>query len=269
MSGQVIRTEKHVTIVEAHPYHRYVSDDRPGGHAIVERAYDPRCPRCREGERAVARGSGAGEWRAPPPQRLLRVPRLASARATTFLGSGSGSRDVKIRPRKVSTKCLGGLPSRRVAEMDHLAEFGLLRRLLLLTSPIEGVQITLEGPAIRVGSPLVTAACLPGPDVSLRELVALGAPHREPCTRRNLPDILLHDARDSAGERRGPISSGSSVARAPSQPKRIPSTSVTMSSQSSSKIAPGSSARANEGATCPAFRLARAPTGVYTLRSTC
>ena len=40
MSDHVIRTEKHLTIVEAHPYHRYVSDGRPRGNAIVERAYD-------------------------------------------------------------------------------------------------------------------------------------------------------------------------------------------------------------------------------------
>lgn len=48
MSERVIRTEKHLAIVEAQPYHRYVSDDRPGGNAIVERAYDARCPRSRE-----------------------------------------------------------------------------------------------------------------------------------------------------------------------------------------------------------------------------
>jgi len=48
MTNRVIRTEKHVTIAEAHPYHRYVSDDRPGGNAIVERACEPRCPRCQE-----------------------------------------------------------------------------------------------------------------------------------------------------------------------------------------------------------------------------
>ena len=55
MSDRVIRTEKHLTIVEAHPYHRYVSDDRPGGNAIVERAYDARCPRCREAHTAAKR----------------------------------------------------------------------------------------------------------------------------------------------------------------------------------------------------------------------
>jgi len=48
MIDRVVRTAKHVTIVEAHPYHRYVVDDRPGGSAIVERAHDPRCPLCRE-----------------------------------------------------------------------------------------------------------------------------------------------------------------------------------------------------------------------------
>jgi class 3 adenylate cyclase/predicted ATPase len=48
MSERTIRTEKHLTIVEAHPYHRYVSDDWPRGNAIVERVYDARCPRCRE-----------------------------------------------------------------------------------------------------------------------------------------------------------------------------------------------------------------------------
>jgi hypothetical protein len=53
----IIRSEKHLTILEAHPYHRYISDERPRGHAIVERAYDARCPRCRE-ERAPAEGRG-------------------------------------------------------------------------------------------------------------------------------------------------------------------------------------------------------------------
>src|SRR5437867_9586696 len=39
---------QHLTIVEAHPYHRYILDDRSGGNAIVERAYEARCPRCRD-----------------------------------------------------------------------------------------------------------------------------------------------------------------------------------------------------------------------------
>jgi hypothetical protein len=55
MSDRVIRTEKHLTIVEAHRYHRYVSDARPRGNAIVERAYDARCPRCREEGTAAKR----------------------------------------------------------------------------------------------------------------------------------------------------------------------------------------------------------------------
>jgi hypothetical protein len=38
MGDRVIRSEKHRTIVEPHPYHRYISDDRLGGEAIVERA---------------------------------------------------------------------------------------------------------------------------------------------------------------------------------------------------------------------------------------
>ena len=60
MGERVIRTEKHVTIIEAHPYHRYVSDDRPGGNAIVERAYDPRCPRCREEAMVASERDGLG-----------------------------------------------------------------------------------------------------------------------------------------------------------------------------------------------------------------
>ena len=52
MSEQVLRTAKWVTIVEAHPSHRYLSDDRPRGHALVERAYDARWPRCRDEEAA-------------------------------------------------------------------------------------------------------------------------------------------------------------------------------------------------------------------------
>ncbi len=54
MSDRVIRTEKHGTVVEAPPY-RYVPDDRPGGNALVEQAYDPRCPRCREEGKAARR----------------------------------------------------------------------------------------------------------------------------------------------------------------------------------------------------------------------
>ena len=46
MSDRVIRTEKHLTIVEAHP-------SRPGGNAIVERAYDARW-RCREDHAAAS-----------------------------------------------------------------------------------------------------------------------------------------------------------------------------------------------------------------------
>ena len=47
MANRVIRTQKHVTIAEAHPFHHYVFDDRPAGNALVEQAYDSRCPRCR------------------------------------------------------------------------------------------------------------------------------------------------------------------------------------------------------------------------------
>lgn len=45
----VIRTRKHVTITEAHPYHHYVSDHRDtGGNAVVEKSFDPNCPLCKE-----------------------------------------------------------------------------------------------------------------------------------------------------------------------------------------------------------------------------
>lgn len=53
MSDRIIRTEKHLTIVEAHPYHRYLLDDPAKGNAVVEPAYDPRCPRCRAEESAA------------------------------------------------------------------------------------------------------------------------------------------------------------------------------------------------------------------------
>jgi hypothetical protein len=55
MSDRVIRIEKHLTIAEAHPYRRYISDDRPCGDAIVERAFDARCPRCRERDTVAKR----------------------------------------------------------------------------------------------------------------------------------------------------------------------------------------------------------------------
>lgn len=45
-----IRTAKHVTITEAHPYHGYVSDGRPGGNATVEKRFNPDCPLCRAEE---------------------------------------------------------------------------------------------------------------------------------------------------------------------------------------------------------------------------
>jgi hypothetical protein len=49
MSETVIRTEKWVTITEAHPYHNYVSDERArGGNAVVMKGYDPNCPLCRK-----------------------------------------------------------------------------------------------------------------------------------------------------------------------------------------------------------------------------
>jgi len=46
VSETIIRTENHLTTVEAHPYHRFISDDRPGGNPIGERAYDLRYPLC-------------------------------------------------------------------------------------------------------------------------------------------------------------------------------------------------------------------------------
>jgi len=48
-----------LTIVEAHPYHRYILDDRPGGNAIVERAYEARCPRCRDDDSVAKRARPA------------------------------------------------------------------------------------------------------------------------------------------------------------------------------------------------------------------
>ncbi len=54
---RIIRTEKHRTILGAHPYHRYILDERPRGRAIVEPVYDPRCPHCRQ-EQAPAKGGG-------------------------------------------------------------------------------------------------------------------------------------------------------------------------------------------------------------------
>jgi hypothetical protein len=50
MTGEktVIRTEKWVTITEAHPYHVYLTDERSrGGNAVVAEGYDGRCPLCR------------------------------------------------------------------------------------------------------------------------------------------------------------------------------------------------------------------------------
>lgn len=44
----IIRTQKHMTIIEAHPFHHYISDDRDrGGNALVDKGYDPSCPLCR------------------------------------------------------------------------------------------------------------------------------------------------------------------------------------------------------------------------------
>jgi hypothetical protein len=58
----VIRTEKYLTITEAHPFHRYIRDDRAqGGHAVVEVGYDARCPLCRAEASACA-----AEASAPP-----------------------------------------------------------------------------------------------------------------------------------------------------------------------------------------------------------
>jgi len=49
----VIRTAKHLTITEAHPYHDRLSPERlwPGGPGVgnpeYARAFDPNCPLCR------------------------------------------------------------------------------------------------------------------------------------------------------------------------------------------------------------------------------
>lgn len=43
-----IRTEKRLTITEAHPYHGYLDDGRPAGNATVKKCYDHNCPLCRE-----------------------------------------------------------------------------------------------------------------------------------------------------------------------------------------------------------------------------
>ena len=44
----IIRTDKGVTITEAHPYHVVVTDTRDrGGSAVVRAGYDPACPLCR------------------------------------------------------------------------------------------------------------------------------------------------------------------------------------------------------------------------------
>jgi hypothetical protein len=52
----IIRTSKHVTITEAHPYHNYLRDDRArGGTATVAKSYDENCPLCRE-EKEVSSG---------------------------------------------------------------------------------------------------------------------------------------------------------------------------------------------------------------------
>ena len=55
----IIRTAKHITITEAHPYHYYLRDDRPrGGTATVAKTYDENCPLCRE-EKGVSNGAEA------------------------------------------------------------------------------------------------------------------------------------------------------------------------------------------------------------------
>jgi hypothetical protein len=52
----IIRTRKHVTITEAHPYHTYLRDDRArGGNATVAKGYDENCPLCRE-QKGVSSG---------------------------------------------------------------------------------------------------------------------------------------------------------------------------------------------------------------------
>jgi hypothetical protein len=53
MDGSIIiRTDKHLTITEAHPYHNYLRDDRPQGHAYVAKCFDPNCPLCRAEQEA-------------------------------------------------------------------------------------------------------------------------------------------------------------------------------------------------------------------------
>ena len=46
-----IRTQRHMTITEAHPFHGMTSKDREcldrGGNATVWKEFDPRCPLCR------------------------------------------------------------------------------------------------------------------------------------------------------------------------------------------------------------------------------
>jgi hypothetical protein len=51
----VIRTgTEHCTITEAHPYHQPIGRTDPKGAGVYIRAYDPRCPLCREdGEKNV------------------------------------------------------------------------------------------------------------------------------------------------------------------------------------------------------------------------
>jgi hypothetical protein len=45
----VIRTEKGLTITEAHPYHHCILDElRRGGITLVEKGFDPNCPLCRK-----------------------------------------------------------------------------------------------------------------------------------------------------------------------------------------------------------------------------
>ena len=47
----IVRTQRHMTITEAHPFHGMTDDGRRaldmGGNAVVREERDPRCPLCR------------------------------------------------------------------------------------------------------------------------------------------------------------------------------------------------------------------------------
>jgi len=66
-NDMVIRTEKHMTITEAHPFHIPVdppkkwSCDPPPGNQLYSRGYDESCPLCREERETRRRGGGRPE----------------------------------------------------------------------------------------------------------------------------------------------------------------------------------------------------------------